>query len=405
MIAVERWTGRETRALRRALRMTVVGFAEHLGVSTRTVSKWESRGAGIEPLPEMQAALDTVLLRAAPDTVRRFLSLSPQAGRTVTEAELGPEDWHTFARPSVPVSEPIVDELTVLRASLVRSDALLGPGRLIATVGEQVTNVQDMLGAAHGELRRRVFDLAALYAEFHGWLLEDVGQPARARAWTARSLEWAQAGESADLTAYTLMRRAQQAVAQQDAALTIGLAQAAARVSGASARIRSASLQQRAHGLAVEGEESKALAALDEAEALLATVGPDPGAYDLADWNTPDYVRAQRANVYLTLGRPGEAVRTFDEALVAWPSAYRRERGLHLARRAHALAVDHRPDEAIATGREALDIARSTGSRRTLDELQIVVRLAAAQGASSSDVTEFAESVLVAVQAGGGGRS
>jgi transcriptional regulator with XRE-family HTH domain len=52
--------------------MTVVGFAEHLGVSARTVSNWESRGAGIEPLPEMQAALDTALGRADAGTRERF---------------------------------------------------------------------------------------------------------------------------------------------------------------------------------------------------------------------------------------------------------------------------------------------------------------------------------------------
>ena len=37
------WTGRETRALRHALRMTIVLFSGHLGVGKRTVSKWESR--------------------------------------------------------------------------------------------------------------------------------------------------------------------------------------------------------------------------------------------------------------------------------------------------------------------------------------------------------------------------
>jgi tetratricopeptide (TPR) repeat protein len=179
-------------------------------------------------------------------------------------------------------------------------------------------------------------------------------------------------------------------------------------VGGVAVRIRSASVQQRALGHAVEGEEVKALAALDEAEALIApgnlgagTVDP----YNLADWCTLDYVRAQRANVYLTLGRAADAVRTFDQALADWPAEYHRERGLHLARRARALAVDNRLDEAVAAGQEALEIARSTGSRRTLDELGAVVRLAAGLGAAGNDVTEFAEAVLIAGQQGGAGSS
>ena len=403
MIAVERWTGRETRALRHALRMTVVGFAEHLGVSTRTVSKWEARGADIEPLPEMQAALDTALGRASPATVRRFQALCPDAGEPVPDAVLGggldAEDWPA-GRPTVPVSMQIVEELTTLRASLVRSDSLLGPGRLTATVGEQVANVQDMLPSAHGDLRLKVFDLAALYSEFYGWLLEDVGQPLRGQVWTARALEWAQAGENADLTGYTLMRRAQQAAAQGDAPLTIGLAQAVGRVPGVSARIRSASAQQQAHGLAFESEERQALQALDDAEALLDDGGEDSieDLYDLAEWCVPSYLTAQRANVLLTLGRGERAVQTFDDALAVWPQEYRRERGLHLARKARALAVDHRPDEAVAVGGEALAIAQETGSHRTLNELRGVARLVAEQDAANPDFAAFEAALLIAVQ-------
>jgi transcriptional regulator with XRE-family HTH domain len=403
VIAVERWTGRETRALRHALRMTVVGFAEHLGVSTRTVSKWEARGADIEPLPEMQAALDTALSRASPATVRRFQALCPDAGEPVPDAVLvggsGAEDWQS-GRPTVPVSMQIVEELTTLRASLVRSDSLLGPGRLTATVGEQVANVQDMLPSAHGNLRLKVFDLAALYSEFYGWLLEDVGQPLRGQVWTARALEWAQAGENADLTAYTLMRRAQQAAAQGDAPLTIGLAQAVGRVPGVSARIRSASAQQQAHGLAFEREERQALQALDDAESLLDEGGGDSieDLYDLAEWCVPSYLTAQRANVLLTLGRGERAVQTFDDALAVWPQEYRRERGLHLARKARALAVDHRPDEAVAVGGEALAIAQETGSHRTLNELRGVARLVAEQDAADPDVAAFEAALLIAVQ-------
>ncbi|WUW40745.1 hypothetical protein OG271_02525 [Micromonospora rifamycinica] len=39
--------------------MTVDDFAEHLGVSRRTVCKWEAGREAMQPRPEMQAALDT----------------------------------------------------------------------------------------------------------------------------------------------------------------------------------------------------------------------------------------------------------------------------------------------------------------------------------------------------------
>jgi transcriptional regulator with XRE-family HTH domain len=67
---VQRWSGREVRALRHATRMSLREFAQHLGVSHRMVSKWEAGGARIQPRPVNQSALDTRLARATPDADR-----------------------------------------------------------------------------------------------------------------------------------------------------------------------------------------------------------------------------------------------------------------------------------------------------------------------------------------------
>ncbi|SCE77546.1 Helix-turn-helix domain-containing protein [Micromonospora echinospora] len=86
MTTVQTWTGRETRALRHALRMSIRDFAEHLGVSERTVSKWEAGRGEIHPRPEMQSALDTALSRAPNDAVSRFATTleqdAPPGGHT-----------------------------------------------------------------------------------------------------------------------------------------------------------------------------------------------------------------------------------------------------------------------------------------------------------------------------------
>lgn len=76
MRTVNTWTGREARALRLALRFSVRGFAEHLGVGIRTVSKWESNGGMRRPQPAMQAALDTVLARTTAEEQARFEELT-----------------------------------------------------------------------------------------------------------------------------------------------------------------------------------------------------------------------------------------------------------------------------------------------------------------------------------------
>jgi transcriptional regulator with XRE-family HTH domain len=71
-LTVGRWTGRETRALREALRMSVRAFAEHLGVTTATVPGWESRAAPAPPRLATQAVLDQALKLADVDAKARF---------------------------------------------------------------------------------------------------------------------------------------------------------------------------------------------------------------------------------------------------------------------------------------------------------------------------------------------
>jgi transcriptional regulator with XRE-family HTH domain len=69
---VSRWTGREAKLLREAMRLSVRDFAARLGVGVRTVNKWEARQAGITPLPYMQEVLDTALARASDEGKARF---------------------------------------------------------------------------------------------------------------------------------------------------------------------------------------------------------------------------------------------------------------------------------------------------------------------------------------------
>ncbi|MBQ1058196.1 helix-turn-helix domain-containing protein [Micromonospora sp. C32] len=84
MTTVQRWTGRETRALRQALRLSIRDFSAHLGVAERTVSKWEAALDAACPRPEMQAALDTALGAAGEDVRSRFASTCRNdAGRVV----------------------------------------------------------------------------------------------------------------------------------------------------------------------------------------------------------------------------------------------------------------------------------------------------------------------------------
>ncbi|MFJ4649862.1 tetratricopeptide repeat protein [Nocardia sp. NPDC088792] len=87
-MAVQQWTSREIRALRQALRMSVRQFADHLGVSPRLVSKWES--GTTSPRPANQSMLDEALRLAGPEVegkVEDLLTESRQHDAAARPAE------------------------------------------------------------------------------------------------------------------------------------------------------------------------------------------------------------------------------------------------------------------------------------------------------------------------------
>ena len=76
MTTVDRWTGREAKLLREALRLSIRDFAARLGIGVRTINKWEARQADITPLPHMQEVLDTALARASDEAKARFSAVA-----------------------------------------------------------------------------------------------------------------------------------------------------------------------------------------------------------------------------------------------------------------------------------------------------------------------------------------
>lgn len=118
MTTVHKWSGLETRALREATRATIREFAGILGVSTRTVSKWEAGGSSIQPRPETQAILDTTLGRASSDAHARF-ELLIQQGRaeSARPSVEGPSDQPSASVASFPkqqIRHPADGKLMVL---------------------------------------------------------------------------------------------------------------------------------------------------------------------------------------------------------------------------------------------------------------------------------------------------
>ncbi|GAA1576271.1 hypothetical protein GCM10009789_32110 [Kribbella sancticallisti] len=112
MTVIDQWTGHHARALQLAMRLTSEAFAEHLGISPRTVAKWRKRPEMV-PSPQLQEALDTSLNLAAADVRTRFA-----AGLGASQEEPG--------GPGA-LDSPTVDQLHAALGELSRILATLQP--------------------------------------------------------------------------------------------------------------------------------------------------------------------------------------------------------------------------------------------------------------------------------------
>ncbi len=94
MTPVVRWTGRQTKALRQARRLSIRAFAEHLGVAMGSVVNWERRGEQVRLRGETQEILDRDLSMATPEVLQRFQAAvaDPSAVAALGEAAPDVED-------------------------------------------------------------------------------------------------------------------------------------------------------------------------------------------------------------------------------------------------------------------------------------------------------------------------
>src|SRR5579859_2049836 len=219
---VRHWSGRETRALREALRMSVREFAARLGTSDRTVSNWEAGGQHTRPRPVWQASLDTLLQQASDSERARFellrapadeppesadaaVPLEPMKRRAVLTTGLVAaavpalrlEDLHRVvasledARRSFDGST--ADYLREKLASCAADDGDRGARANLPVVLGIIGMIDGAVRAAKPALQRELLTIGARSAEFAGWLYRDIGVPDWADYWRDRAMEWAQA--------------------------------------------------------------------------------------------------------------------------------------------------------------------------------------------------------------------
>lgn len=424
-IGDERWTGRETRALREALRLSVRDFAAHLGVGTRTVANWESGRETICPRHEMQVALDTTLSRLTDDTRTRFTALVQSACTTGSRSEPpAVARYGSGAEPAganedgievacraadgrvvfvqvprrtlifgavgaaITASAPStarpqrtagwatmcatselspVESFRQLRTMLISQDNLAGPGSVLPAVRKQVGLIQLLRQDCDGADRRALLQVQAEYAEFAGWLCQDLGDFRGAKDWTSQALEWAHAVGDRDMVSYVLARKSQLAGDMIDGMSAIDMADAASHAATPHSRLKSVGATYGAFGYALAGNADASERAIDSAVTQL--LDAEDADSPWAPWLDRSYIDVQAGRCHAQLGQHVNAIGAYQNALDALPAPYRRDRGVYLARQAFAHAGAGNTEHAAAIGIQAVDIALITGSQRITSEL------------------------------------
>jgi transcriptional regulator with XRE-family HTH domain len=112
MATVLRWTGREARLLREAMRLSVRAFAVHLGYNDAAVSNWERRGKNARLRTQTQCDLDAALKLADDDARERFSAALASAAR----ADAVPEPLTLVGVPAGVLELAMVGEMDLAAA-------------------------------------------------------------------------------------------------------------------------------------------------------------------------------------------------------------------------------------------------------------------------------------------------
>lgn len=223
------------------------------------------------------------------------------------------------------------------------------------------------------DVRRSLLSVGARAAELCGWLYRELQEPLVEGFWLDRGMEWAQEAGDTAMQGYLLLKKSQMAYDERDGLRVLTLAQAAGggpwRLP---AKVRAEVVQQEALGMAMVGEPLRAVEhKLDQARRFFARAAGEQS--PLGAYFGEHTLRLRDANCYTEAGKPKLAAELYAVMPVDGVLP-QRNAGLHGARRAVALALSGKPDEAAAVGLKSVRAAKATHSQRTLRTLGEVVR-------------------------------
>jgi transcriptional regulator with XRE-family HTH domain len=378
----------------RPLPQTVV--AGWLHVSQMTVSRIEQgkRRLTIDEINWFTRSLGIpATLRWLPDH-EAGEDVEPLSRRSLLGAGVGAAlglDATTAPAAAREIDPALVGHWMKLLIVLDHHDAMFGPHDVLATVRHQIGMIAEHRRVARGELRTQLLRVEARWAGFASWLSVDAGDSQMHDYWADRAVRLARDTGYDDMVAWMRMRQSQWAIRRPDPRRAIAFAEAGRGTLGATGQIRAMCALREAHGHALANDAASCERRVADAHTLLdeAHGDDDPAWHGLGQYGASrPYVLAGEARCWLRL-RPAKAIAMFEHALETWPRDRTRGRGIHQARLALACAAAGQPERAAAEGLVALDIARTTRSDVTVQELtRLDRRIAACDAPAAGDFHE-----------------
>ncbi|MEU7865255.1 helix-turn-helix transcriptional regulator [Dactylosporangium sp. NPDC049140] len=247
------------------------------------------------------------------------------------------------------------------------------PSSLLPHLILHTRELEAAAGAATGTAGPPLWQLAARYAEYTGWMAQESGNDEHARYWTDRAVELADEGGDRSLRGYALVRRAELAMYQLRHEETVALAQQAQRLDCGS-RVRGLAAQREAQGYAIGGSVSQCHRALERAERWLSepeTRGPLPA---LGTTNVTDLNDMAAGFSLVDLGDAARAAGLLRDQLERTPPYAYRMRARIGARYALALVGVGDVERGCAEARRVLQWCAATGSATIAADLRRLSR-------------------------------
>ena len=272
-------------------------------------------------------------------------------------------------------AESAATTFTALFGQLRQLGQRVFPGALLPTLIAQTQTLRGLAASARNPARSILLGLAARYAEYTGWMAQEIGDDHAALWWTDEAVQMADAAGQPEMGAYALVRRALVGMYRGDAAETIDLARMARSDPRASERVRGLAALREAQGYALTADDSACENALESGREHLARAEDDPAIAILGTSTVPDPAAMVTGWCLYDLGRPADAGTVLDRAIARLPADAQKARTRFAARRALAYAAAGEVDHACwLTGELLADALELSSATIRLD----LVRLARA---------------------------